>query len=371
MAQRGKMNKTSNQRYIGLGLLLFVLIALIIVVSYLYDKSTKTEVNLNDSTHFTMTGFNGSGEMSAVIDVQSGYEAFFDTVRISLSKSTGLSNGDEIIVSYTYDAGIAKAYNLKVIAEEKHIVVKELVDPTVISNEDFFEGVSLIYEGIAPLVTVTLDVNNKFNGYVTYEVVDAKEYYNVGDLVKVRAFYDDASLAEIDSVAEMSSEECVKEFTVTDVDRYVTETSDITDEMLASLKKEALSLFTDANEYGMRIFCDAGLMPMYVNGKTTFQWNSPSYLSAYLNVLKESGYGKIGSHVNEVMLCYETVVSQADGQACRAEVIIMFSDIIIRKDGTVELNLESGDLISADRRDSHIKAIARSTTDDDYMSSTL
>lgn len=103
-----------------------------------------------------------------------------------------------------------------------------------------FEEVALIYEGIAPLVTVTLDVNNMFNGLVTYEVVDAKEYYNVGDLIKVRAFYDDASLAEIDSVAEMSSEECVKEFTVTDVDRYVIGTEDITDDMLASLKKEAL-----------------------------------------------------------------------------------------------------------------------------------
>lgn len=370
MAQRGKMNKTSNQRYIGLGLLLVVLIALIIVVSYLYDKSTKTEVNLNDSTHFTMTGFNGSGEMSAVIDVQSGYEAFFDTVRISLSKSTGLSNGDEIIVSYTYDAGIAKAYNLKVIAEEKHIVVKELVDPTVISNEDFFEGVSLIYEGIAPLVTVTLDVNNKFNGYVTYEVVDAKEYYNVGDLIKVRAFYDAAKLADMDYVAELSSENCVKEFTVADVDRYVLSTDDITDDMMASLKKEALSFYTEAtaNEYGMRIFCDAGLMPVYVDKKTTFSWSTPGFVSSYLSVLKEENYGKTGTDANQIKLCYESVISQADGQACKAEVVVQFSNIIIRRDGTVELNLESGAIISADRRDSHIKAIVQNQIDDDYES---
>lgn len=137
MAQSVYGSRNVRQRYVFMGILLVVLIALIVLVSYLYDKSTKKEINLNDSTHFTMTGFNGAGELSAVIDVESGYEAFFDTVRIKFSKSTGLTNGDEVIVTYSYDAGLAKAYNLEVIAEEKCIVIKGLVEPAVLSKEDF------------------------------------------------------------------------------------------------------------------------------------------------------------------------------------------------------------------------------------------
>lgn len=369
---RKKMTKAQRTRqiYIRCGLLLLLLIAVFVTVFVLINRLSKTEINLNKNTHFTMTGFNGEGEIAATVDVESGYEAFFETVKVEFSKSSGLSNGDEIDITYTYDTKIAKAYNLRVVAQKQHIAVKGLVEPTQLSKEDIFEGVNVVYEGIAPLVTASVDVENKFNGCITYEVVDAKEYYNVGDLIKVRAFYDAAKLADMDYVAELSSENCVKEFTVADVDRYVLSTDDITDDMMASLKKEALSFYTEAtaNEYGMRIFCDAGLMPVYVDKKTTFSWSTPGFVSSYLSVLKEENYGKTGTDANQIKLCYESVISQADGQACKAEVVVQFSNIIIRRDGTVELNLESGAIISADRRDSHIKAIVQNQIDDDYES---
>ena len=72
--------------------------------------------------------------------------------------------------------------------------------------------------------------------------------------------------------------------------------------------------------------------------------------------------------MNDVKLCYEAVISQADGQACRAEVIVSFTDIIQREDGSIDLNLKSGRIISADRRDANIKAIVQNKIDDDYES---
>lgn len=368
MARRVRRKRSNKKIYFKVGTLVLALTALFILAFFLYERSTRKDIDLNNSTYYSIKGFNGNGELEAAIDVESGYEAFFDTVKVESDKNSNLANGDEIVLSYTYDASIAKAYHLRVFAEDKHIIVSDLIDPTVLSVDDIFEGVSLIYEGISPLVTATLNVENKWNGLVTYEVVDAKEYYNVGDPIVVRALYEEAVLADYNYVTEMSSDVCVKEFTVTDVDRYADKVEDITEDMLASLKKEAFSLFTDANEYGMRIFCDAGLMPVYINGKTTFSWNSPSYISSYLRVLKPENRGKVGASANEVMLCFETMISQADGKACRAEVIIMFTDIIIRRDGTVDLNLSSGDLISADRRDSHIKAIVSDDIDDEYES---
>lgn len=371
MARRSGRRQSKTTFYIVCTILLIVLLAVFVALYIALDRSSKTEINLNECTSLVLTGFNGEGELTATLDVTMGYEEFFDTVEVNFTKSQNLSNGDEIDMTFTYSKEVAKKKRLIVIAEDKHIVIRDLVDPVVLSKDDFFDGIEVDCEGIAPLTTATLTCNNnRLSGIVEYRIIGNKDYYSVGENVSVRALYNEEMLAEHNYVTDIGSEDCVKDFVVADVDRYAYDADDITDEMMASLQKEALKLFTDssANEYGMRIFCDAGLMPVYINKKTTFTWNAPHFVSSYFNKLKEDSRGKVGTHVNEVLLCYETVISQADGTACKAEVVVRFSDIIIREDGTVDMNLGSGEIISADRRDSHIKAIVQNNFDDDYES---
>jgi len=371
---RKKMTKAQRTRQIYIRILMLVAIVFIGVTALLVFLlgSSKIPVDLNERTHFTLTGFNGDGVLEYTLDIDDAYSEFYDTVDIEFSRSSGLSNGDEITITYSYDKDVAKALKLKVTATDMHYTVANLVDPTEVSKEEIFEGVDVAFDGIAPMVEATLTTEeNEFSDIVSYEIVGDRQYYDEGDTVQVRAIFDEEDLAERDCISEVPSDECIKEYVVDGVDRYATEIDDITDEMMASFKQEALSLFTDANEYGMRIFCDAGLVPVYINKKTTFVWSSPNYISSYLNVLKEEKLGKTGSHVNDIKLCYEAIISQADGKACKAEVIVRFQDIIIRSDGTVDLNLESGDIISADRRDSHIKAIVNNTVDGDYESEKL
>jgi len=370
MARR-RMTKQERTRQIYLRVcFVCALVAVLFTVLYVFlNDASKTTIDLKDVTHITLTGFDGEGVLSATVDVDEKYGAFYETVSVDFSKSSGLTNGDEVTISFNYDKNAAKTYNLKVKASDMHYTVSGLVAATPVSENDLFEGLDINFEGIAPLATASLDTSNtKFKDVVTYQIIDEKEYYDAGEKIRVRAVFDAADLEKLDYKATVDSEECIKEYIVEDVDRYITDTDQITDEMMASLKKEALTLFTDANEYGMRIFCDAGLMPVYVNKKTTFKWSSPNYISSYLNVLREESYGKTGTHVNDIKLCYESVISQADGKACKAEVIVRFQDIIIRKDGTIDLKLESGEIISADRRDSHIKAIVRNEIDKDYES---
>jgi len=370
MARR-RMTKQERTRQIYLRVcFVCALVAVLFTVLYVFlNDASKTTIDLKDVTHITLTGFDGEGVLTATVDVDEKYGAFYETVSVDFSKSSGLTNGDEVTISFNYDKNAAKTYNLKVKAGDMHYTVSGLVAATPVSENDLFEGLDINFEGIAPLATASLDTSNtKFKDVVTYQIIDEKEYYDAGETIRVRAVFDAADLEKLDYKATVDSEECIKEYIVEDVDRYITDTDQITDEMMASLKKEALTLFTDANEYGMRIFCDAGLMPVYVNKKTTFKWSSPNYISSYLNVLREESYGKTGTHVNDIKLCYESVISQADGKACKAEVIVRFQDIIIRKDGTVDLKLESGEIISADRRDSHIKAIVRNEIDKDYES---
>lgn len=370
MARR-RMTKQERTRQIYLRVcFVCALVAVLFTVLYVFlNDASKTTIDLKDVTHITLTGFDGEGVLTATVDVDEKYGAFYETVSVDFSKSSGLTNGDEVTISFNYDKNAAKTYNLKVKAGDMHYTVSGLVAATPVSENDLFEGLDINFEGIAPLATASLDTSNtKFKDVVTYQIIDEKEYYDAGEKIRVRAVFDAADLEKLDYKATVDSEECIKEYIVEDVDRYITDTDQITDEMMASLKKEALTLFTDANEYGMRIFCDAGLMPVYVNKKTTFKWSSPNYISSYLNVLREESYGKTGTHVNDIKLCYESVISQADGKACKAEVIVRFQDIIIRKDGTIDLKLESGEIISADRRDSHIKAIVRNEIDKDYES---
>lgn len=370
MARR-RMTKQERTRQIYLRVcFVCALVAVLFTVLYVFlNDASKTTIDLKDVTHITLTGFDGEGVLTATVDVDEKYGAFYETVSVDFSKSSGLTNGDEVTISFNYDKNAAKTYNLKVKASDMHYTVSGLVAATPVSENDLFEGLDINFEGIAPLATASLDTSNtRFKDVVTYQIIDEKEYYDAGETIRVRAVFDAADLEKLDYKATVDSEECIKEYIVEDVDRYITDTDQITDEMMASLKKEALTLFTDANEYGMRIFCDAGLMPVYVNKKTTFKWSSPNYISSYLNVLREESYGKTGTHVNDIKLCYESVISQADGKACKAEVIVRFQDIIIRKDGTIDLKLESGEIISADRRDSHIKAIVRNEIDKDYES---
>ena len=373
MARR-RMTKQERTRQIYLRVcFLFALIAALFTVLYVVlNDVSKTEVDLSQYAHITLTGFNGEGSLSATVDIDDKYGVFFNTVSVEFSKSEGLTNGDEVTITYNYDKKAAKLYNLKVKANAQHYTVSGLVDPTPVSKRDLFKGIRVEFEGIAPLLTAKIDASaGEFNDVVSDEIVDEKEYYDEGDTVKVRAVFDEADLEELDYVATVASSECIEDFSVEGVDRYITDTDEITDEMMASLKKEALSLFTDANEYGMRIFCDAGLVPVYVNKKTTFVWSSPSYISSYLAVLKEDKYGKTGTHMNDIKLCFESVISQADGAACKAEVVVWFKDIVVKDDGTVDLKLDSGEIISADRRDSHIKALVRNEIDEDYESTKL
>ena len=328
----------------------------------------KTEVSLNECTHLSMSGFNGEGIIEADIDVLPGYDAFFDTVHVEFSKHTELTNGDEISITYTYDKKLAKKCKLKVSAKDQVFVVKGLVEPVKVSAEDLFKGVDVTFEGIAPMVTASLAVDNTFDELVSYEITSDKDYYDVGDEVSVTVSYDDAVMRQHNYLAEIDETECTKCFKVEDVDRYLTSVDEIDDDMMASLKKEAISLFTEerANEYGMRIFCDAGLVPVYINKKTTFVWNSPSYISSYLNVLKPEAYGKEGKYGNDIKLCFESAISQSNGVACNAEVVVRYTNVVVKKDNTIDLNVESGEIISADRRDSHIKAIVQNKLDDDY-----
>ena len=131
------------------------------------------------------------------------------------------------------------------------------------------------------------------------------------------------------------------------------------------------SLFGDASEYGLRIFSEANLMPIWVNGKTTFVWSNPRLISAYLNKLKPEYFETEQSHNNDIKLVYMATLSQADGVACNAEVVVQFTDLTIKADGTYDLALDSGRIIAASFKNSHIRDLVNDTYAQEYEAEKL
>ena len=73
--------------------------------------------------------------------------------------------------------------------------------------------------------------------------------------------------------------------------------------------------------------------------------------------------------VNDVKIVYGVTLTQVDGVSCDAELVVRFDGLIERADGTIDLALDSGNMISASHKDKFIKDIVHNGyTEDTYKS---
>lgn len=141
------------------------------------------------------------------------------------------------------------------------------------------------------------------------------------------------------------------------------------------MKSYGLTLFGtepgDANEFGLRIFMDAGIMYTTDNKQYTFRFSNPYFISAYFTTINEEYMGQVGTHVNDVKIVYETNIVQSDGQSTSAEAVVIFRNIVKHADGTVTVDFSDAELISVSRRDAQIKNLVRSTDDPQYTATKI
>ena len=362
-----------------------VLVSLVFVVGvliYTIGFSKYTRVDLTELTQANLSGYDGHGTLQTTTSVMPGYEQFFETVKVEVTPEENaadngkLSNGDVLELSYTYDKKVAKALGLKIKADDEMVTVKDLPAATIIDQDKLFAGIEVSLEGTAPLITATME-NNTFDDVlqtVVFEVVDPKEYYDDGEVVRVQAVVDEQAFSA-NAYEIASGTKLVKEFPVSSADRYITNVDDVPDELLDEMKTYGLSLFGtepgDANEFGLRIFMDAGIMYTTDNKQYTFRFSNPYYISAYFTNINEEYMGQVGTHVNDVKIVYETNIVQSDGQSTSAEAVVIFRNIVKKADGTVTVDFGDAELISVSRRDAQIKNLVRSTDDPQYTATKI
>lgn len=398
MANRRKARKKSSiyiRRRRRERIIILALISVLIFIGVLVVRSVVSlpyeTIDICDLAEVEFSGYNGAGTAvvtvndgevdNLLIKVKSDYEdatfhntepgdedylKFRQSINFSLDSANGLSNGSVVNMVCTYDRELAELLKIDVPVNSRQITVAGLPDVRPISVDELFEDLSVSFSGISPNIEVSMHntSENPFIQKVGFEIIEPKEYYAVGDIVSIKANYNEEMTMETKYTVDASPEECVREYEVTANAKYIQSAS----ELPTSIVEEAISAgrnaFKDANEYGVRIFCEANLVPVYVNKKATFVYGTPNLVSAYFKTILPQKAGELGYNYNDLDIIYSVVITQADGVACTAYAAVRFSNIIKNDDGTYEYDFSSPKILS----ESYYAARVKKNVTDSYVS---
>lgn len=284
------------------------------------------------------------------------YANFRSSLTATVSPSVGLSNGSVVTVTCHCDTDLAKKLKIDIDGYEKQVTVNSLMRATVISNEQLFEDVDVSFSGISPKLAlgVTNNSEHPFLKTVTYEVVDGKDEYAEGDEVTLKAVFDPQAALDMQYVVDENAS-CTNTYTAQASSSYVTSASDISQDIIDEAVSAGAKAFTNANEYGVRIFCEGNLVPVYINKQATFVWGSPRALSAYFKVAHADEAGKLGMNYNDLDIIYECNLSQADGVNCSAYCVVRFSNFIKNEDGSISYDFSNPKIMSASYYSARVK----------------
>lgn len=346
-------------------------------ITFFFFFFGKEDIRLSELTKVSLIGYDSEGKISAKIDAAQleqevpRVEELLDTVEMEFSMQEHLSNGDMVKISYVYDKELAKELDIKVSADPSVLTVEDLPKAETITLADLFADVELVLEGVAPTLTVKVENHSEHPYIQTMDFVirGEKEYYKKGDTIIVDAVFSQEDAIAYRYAVEEGEDGYSHSYTLDDVDSYLMGADQLTEEDVNTLIEKGSRCFTDANEYGLRIFSEAGCMPIWVNKKTTFTWENPYVISMYFDTAKESAIGQTGVFVNDVKIVYGVTLMQADGVHCDAEIVVRFDGLIQKADGTIDLSLDSGTMISASHKDKYIKEIVNNTYSDEKYDS--
>lgn len=293
------------------------------------------------------------------------YLKFRQSISITLDKTSNLVNGSVVNMVCSYDKELAKLLKIEVASTTKQIVVSGLPDVMPVSVDELFENLEVSFSGVSPNLAISMHNQSEhpFIKRVNFEIIDPKEYYSSGEVVQIRASFSEELTQETRYFVNASEEECVRSFEATASSKYISGASELPSSILQEAINAGKSAFKDANEYGVRIFCEANLVPVYINKKATFVYGTPNLVSAYFKSVMPNKAGELGYNYNDLDIIYSVVISQADGVACTAYAAVRFSNIIENEDGSYEYDFSNPTILT----ESYYSARVKKNVSDSYV----
>lgn len=351
--------------------------AVVAVIAFcIYYFSFET-LYIGDYVKTEYSGIDGKGKVVISLKGSDSYGDFFSNVSLDDDAAQGeLKNGDTINVEFSFDPELAKKQGLRIKDEGCQITVDELPKGFILNEAMVFAPMEIETSGYSPEIKLSVK-NTSEQGFfkdVVYEIPSAEEQkcYKSGEKVHIKAL---VPVEQADSFNYYVDGSGIykMDYTIPETDSYLRDPGKITKAMLEELDSLAQKLVVDfdGHEYGLRIFSEANLMPLLVNGKTFFKWQDPKLLSAYFTTLSEDKYGLLEYHNNDLKMVYEATLMQSDGVNCKAEIVVQFTDLLVNKDGSIDLAKDSGRVTAGSYKNSNIVNLVRATDDDAYTATKL
>ena len=226
-------------------------------------------------------GIDGRGKAEAVLDEvglygalagtkateedKSRYKNFVDSVSFTLDKQDKLSNGDEIVLSITYDKTEADKLGIKTADNDRRIKVAGLSEGTLL---DAFAEIKIITGGISPYIYVTYsnESENEYLASLEYSISKTSGLA-IGDKIVIKCLADEKNAADkgfyFDTMEmeytiseadkyidkpELMDVSVIKELSEENIETIKTETEDTTSHMSYEVTKDTGYLYRDNNE---------------------------------------------------------------------------------------------------------------------------
>ncbi|MCL2034687.1 MAG: hypothetical protein FWG94_08145 [Oscillospiraceae bacterium] len=274
------------------------------------------------------------------------FEKALNSIRyeVASGKIEGFSNGEDVQIKATYDETLMKEANIKLENTEFTYTVSGLQEAKEI---DLFVEIEVVFEGISPDVKARV-FNRSGQQYVRDIGYNIEPHQNlrIGDVVTVTANVSDERL-ERDGY--IMPDTISKEFTVEGVDKYIMDFSEVSQEALDWMKREAVDLIESdcANQYRDIIKKLARL------GEYTLGWkereeilnanfDTPELTNIYLSTLKQ-GESRL-KEMNRIYLVYRITahITETEEPFTRsAYMAVIFENAVLKADGNTEVKVVS------------------------------
>ncbi len=353
-------------------------VVLLAIIGLIYFNAffSYATIDMKDCVTVQYSGYHSNGSVTAVLNqdkikkildnaysryqvvpvhfqehTQAEYESLYDSISCSVDQSENLHNGDEVVLSFAYDEALADRLKVDCIGREQKIVIENLPEATVISQDELFDMIEVKMKGASPEISVEIvkNMSDTFLQTVLFSVEPSQMWYQEGDEITVRASWDEAAAVKANIKIDAEPADCTKTYQIEGFDQYLSAADQIPEEMIEEANAAGKAIFKEANanEYGQRVFTEAGIVVDWTGGKTSFVWSNPVLISAYFKSIKQEAVGTQGLDYNDLDFIYYVTLSQGDGKSCKAEVAVRVDNLMKKADGTYEMNLENVEIVSA------------------------